>query len=107
MYMYHLYVHPLWVGVKYAHRFRSSYEATKRASRWQRVYSVDYVGFLSQSGLHVVQHVADWVKPFPRRQHSPPLLLKFLHTPPSPPPCTRISGNLHHMFKLVYLYYSS
>ena len=50
----------------------------------------------------MVQHVADWVEPFNRSQHSPPPPLKFFHTPLSPPPsssplkCTRVSGNHHH-----------
>ena len=39
----------------------------------------------TQPLLQMVQHVADWVAPFPRSQHSPPLLLKLLHIPPSPP----------------------
>ena len=36
--------------------------------------------------LHMAQHVADWVAPFPLNQHSPPPPLKFLYTSPSPPP---------------------
>ena len=36
--------------------------------------------------LNMVQHVADWVAPFPRSQHSPPSPHKLLHIPPSPPP---------------------
>ena len=39
-----------------------------------------------QSLLHMVQHVADWVASFPHGQHSLPLSLKFLHTPPLTPP---------------------
>ena len=40
----------------------------------------------TQSLLYMVQHVADWVAPFPRSQHSSLPPLKILHTPPSPPP---------------------
>ena len=58
--------------------------------------------------LHMVQHVADWVAPFPCSQHSPPPPLKFLHIPPSPPPllpslmCTRVRSNHHHHYKISY-----
>ena len=38
-----------------------------------------------QSFSHIV-HVADWIVPLFRSQHSPPPLLKFFHTPPSAPP---------------------
>ena len=40
----------------------------------------------------MVQHVADWVAPFPRSQHSLPPL-KLFHTDPSLPPlCARELG---------------
>ena len=39
----------------------------------------------TQTLLHKVQHVADWVEPLSRSLHSPPPPLKFLHTSPSPP----------------------
>ena len=84
-----------------------SYEVTERVSRWQRVYKrgttlaccVISIGIPVQNAafilkplglistkpvLHMMQHVADWVAPLPRGQHSHPLL-KLLHTP-SPPP---------------------
>ena len=37
------------------------------------------------SMMITVQHVADWVAPFHRSQHSRPLPLQFFPTPPSPP----------------------
>jgi len=35
--------------------------------------------------LHMVQHVADWVAPFPCSRHFSPHPLKVYHTPPSRP----------------------
>ena len=40
----------------------------------------------TQPHLHMVQHVADWVAPFPRSRHSPLPSLKFFHTPLHFPP---------------------
>ena len=40
----------------------------------------------SQRLIHMVQHVADWVAPFPRRQHYPPPPLKYFYTLLPPPP---------------------
>ena len=45
----------------------------------------------TQPLLHMMQHVADWVAPFPRRQHSPPPPLKFFHTALHLPPCVHES----------------
>ena len=58
-----------------------SYEATKRVSRWQRVYGVKLCrgrdrGMPAQNA------------PFLRSQHSP---LKFLHTPPPPTSLSPVS----------------
>ena len=102
-------------------RFRVSYEATKRVSRWQRVYKrgttpASCVTFTRMPKMlptfsslacpipneplsHMVQHVADCVAPFPRSQHSPPPSLKSLYI--FPPPllsltCARVRGNHHH-----------
>ena len=47
------------------------------------------------TNFHMVQHVADWVAPFPRSQHSSPPPLELLHIRPSPPPsplCARELG---------------
>ena len=103
-----------------------SYEATKRFSRWQRVYKrgttpascISSTGMPAQNAanilkplvpnphsplLHIVQHVTDWVAPFPRSLssilslptnssifplHLPSLLLSLM--------CTRVKGNYHH-----------
>ena len=107
-----------------------SYEEAKRVSHWQHVYGVGLLGppleplqsklkrpgcwpktlsllsnlsypIPTQPLLHMVQHVADWVAPFLRSQHSPPPPLEFFHTPisphPSPSPTyTRVRGNHHH-----------
>jgi len=61
------------------------------------------VGIPTQPFLHMVQHVADWVAPFSRSQHSPPPpLKKYFHTPPSRPPLlpfltsTRVKDNHHY-----------
>ena len=40
--------------------------------------------------LHMAQHVADWVAPFPRSQHPTPPLLIFLHAHHSPHPSSSL-----------------
>ena len=40
----------------------------------------------TQSILPMVQHVDNWVTPFPRSQQFPLPPQKFFHSPPSPPP---------------------
>ena len=45
--------------------------------------TVTILNSLTQSLLHMVQHDADWIAPFPRSQHSPPPPHKLLHIPPS------------------------
>ena len=44
----------------------------------------------TQPLLHMTQHVADWVAPFPRSQHPTPPALIFLHTHPSPHPSSSL-----------------
>ena len=100
-------IYPLWVGAGIHPPFPCvSYEATKRVSRWQCVYKhgttlascVTSTGMPAQNAAKILKalvpnshstiftHVADWDAPFSRSQHPSPLPLKFLHTPPSPPP---------------------
>ena len=57
-----------------------------------------------------MQHVADWVAPFRRSQHSPSPPLKLFRTPPPPPfsyspyTCTRVRGNFNTNNSDIYRY---
>ena len=90
-----------------------SYEATKRMSRWQRIYSVELrrsfvrfenggrvLGCRLKSLTTILKHLVPnlhsthfpygatwyWLScTIPRSQHSPPPPLKFFHIPSSPP----------------------
>ena len=58
------------------------------------IYSQAYRDLPTQPPFfYMGRHLADWVAPFPRRQHPPPPLLKFLDTPSIPllhSTCTRV-----------------
>ena len=87
-----LYCNELFFGADQDYQIFAKYTFVFRVKcdemKWFRLFSMSvFVHPLWAGGqpyLYMVQHVADWVAPFPRSRHSLPPSLKFFHTPPSP-----------------------
>ena len=76
---------------------------TSTVKRWRDLGSQNAVFIFKPLVInplfHMVQHLVNWVTPFPRSQHPLSSSLKFLQTPSSPlflPTCTRVRGNHSH-----------